>query len=173
MTFSEIKGEVTSFLNDSRSGDPSGRLNAYFSGINAYFSGISEEARIGEAEELLNLIAEQTARPQSNAEMINSGSPGVIAMGIPYAYPLLLTVLGWWVFAVLKTGTKTELTAEEEATLHKRLKDGITRWDWLRCDDHHYDPLLNQLVPPQLQPQQQQSRIPGILARIKQFFRGS
>jgi len=167
MSFNEVKGKVANFLRDS-SGDPSDVLNAYFAGI-------PEESRIGEVEELLVLLAERTARPQTRADMINSGSPGVIAMGMPYAYPLLLTVLGWWVHAVFKTGTAKELTPEEKVALHKRLKGGIFRWDWQGYDEHHYDYLLDRLVPPKPSREQQSETKPpqGILRRLKLFFCGS
>lgn len=164
MDFNEVKGKVANFLRDSRSGDPSDALNAYFAGI-------PEESGIGEAEELLVLLVERTARPQTRADMINSGSPGVITMGMPYAYPLLLTVLGWWVHAVFKTGMTKELTPEEKVGLHKRLKDGIFRWDWQGHDEHRYDHLLYRLVPPEPSPEQQSKR--GRLRRLKLFFGGS
>ena len=164
MTFNEVKGKVADFLRSSRSGDPSDVLNAYFASIPA-------ESRIGGAEELLVLLVERTARPQTRADMINSGSPGVISMGLPYAYPLLLTVLGWWVYAVYDIVIAEELTLEEKVALHKRLKDGIFRWDWQGYDKHHYDHLLDRLVPPE--PQLQNNPPRGILRKIKLFFCGS
>lgn len=164
MTFNEVKGKVANFLRNSRSEDPSDVLNTYFAGI-------PKESRIREAEELLVLLVERTSKPQMRADMINSGSPGVIAMGMSYAYPFLLTVLSWWVHAVFDTGTATELALEEKVALHKRLKDGIFRWDWQGYDEHRYDYLLDRLVPPK--PQLQSNPPRGILRRIKLFFCGS
>jgi hypothetical protein len=164
MTFNEIRNKVVNFLRNSRNEDPSDVLNAYFSDI-------PKESCIGEAEELLVLLAEGTARPQARVDMINSGNPGVIAMRTSYAYPLLLTVLSWWVYAVYDTGTVAELTLEEKVALHKRLKDGIFRWDWQGYDKHRYDHLLDRLVP--FEPQLQSNPPPGILRRIKLFFCGS
>jgi len=165
MTFNEVKGKVANFLRNSRSEDLSDVLNAYFAGI-------PKESHIGEAEELLVLLVERTAKTQTRADMVNSGSPGVIAMGMPYAYPLLLTVLGWWVNAVYNTGTAAELTLEEKVVLHKRLKDGIFCWDWQGYDEHRYDYLLDRLVPPEPSRKQQSKSKPpqGILRRLKLFF---
>ena len=86
-------------------------------------------------------------------------------MQMHYAYPLLLTVLGWWVNAVFNTGTTTELALEEKAALRKRIEDGIFRWDWRGVDSHYYDHLLNRLVPPEPQPQSKSTH--GVLAWFK------
>jgi len=161
MTFQEVKVQVANYLHYSGSGDPTDVLNAHFTSI-------PEESRIEEAEELLTLLVERTARPQTRSDMVNSGSVGVIATGMPYAYPLLLTVLGWWVGAVYHTGTVTELTTGEKLALHKHLNDGIFRWDWRGYDANQYNYLLDRLVPPEPQPQSKPAR--GILQRLKLLF---
>ena len=168
MTFNEVKVRVSNFLRDQKSGNPSDVLNTYFAGI-------PEESRIGKAEELLTLLVDRTTKPQTREDVIGSGSVGVIVLGLPYAYPLLLTVLGWWVYAVYYTGTAKELTLEEKLALHKRLKDGIYRWDWQGYDARRYDYLLDRLVPPEPSKEQHsQGKAPyGLLRRLKLFFCGS
>jgi hypothetical protein len=140
ISFNDLKAMVANFLRNSKNADPSNALNEYFGSI-------PEEQRIKEAEELMILLVNRTAKPQTKEDAINSGNIGVITMGLPYAYSLLLTVLSWWVYAVYHTGTAKELTLEEKQALRQRLKDGIYRYDWLGADPRHYDSLLDQLVP--------------------------
>lgn len=168
MVFEEVERQVKNFLSNSANEDPA-------SDLNVFFTELSKERRIESAEKLLIPLVERTARPQTHQDMINSRSVGVIAMRMPYAYPLLITVLGWWVYSVHDTETATELTTEEKLALHKRLKDGLSRWDWLGYDAHSYDHLLNRLVPPEPSQEQQLPSKPsnGILRRLKLFLCGS
>lgn len=161
MTFEEVRDSVVLFLRDSRSGDPIDLLSSYFGGL-------SETERIMPAEELLDLLAEGTRRPFTYEDTIRSGSPGVITMRLHYAYPHLLTVLGWWVWATHSTHMKTTggLTSEAKALLHEYLTVGIEQWDWDRRDHARYASVLRSLLPPPPPKPQEEKSPPGFLCRI-------
>jgi len=167
MDFERLKSEVKHFGYDSTRENPSDAVNAYFSRTD-----IGAEDRIWQAEQLLDFLAKAVAQPQTYQDKINSGSPGVICMNIHFAYPLLLTVLGWWVDTLFYTETAKELTQEEKGVLYSRLNVGLRRWDWNRLDEGRYDGLLRQLLPPK-PPKAPEEKKPSILKRLVLSFCGN
>lgn len=158
--FEEVRRSVVRFLEDSTCEDPSNLLNAYFGDL-------SEVDRVMPAEELLDLLAEGTKKPQTREDMLCAGNSGTITMGLHYAYPLLCAVLSWWVWAVLHTHMMDGdgLSQEGKTSLHEYLMVGIAKWDWKRCEHARYAGMLRGLLPPPPEPQEEKSP-PGFFRRI-------
>jgi len=137
-TFREVKAKIEQYLGNSKTEDP-------YNVVNRYLEQIPVEKRISETEELLTLIGEaMTKQPNTLEDRCRSGSPGVIVMGSHYAYPLQLTLLGWWVYAHLDTAKG--LTPEDKRVLYDHLKKGINRFDIYGHDRDRYDYLIDRLV---------------------------
>ncbi len=155
-TFGEIRDRIEQYLRDSKTENP-------YNVVNQYLEQISVERRISEAEELLTLIRKaMTKQPNTLEDRYRSGSPGVIVMGSHYAYPLQLTLLGWWVYAHLDA--VKDLNPEDKRALHNRLIEGINYFDVYGHDRDRYDYLIDGLVETPETPKKQKV---NLFQRIK------
>ena len=93
-TFQDIKGKLVAYLRDPKSGDPYNLINQYLG--DATDSHDWGDVR-GEVEDLLFTMRKRMDQERNPQADIEHGTPGTITLGLPYYYPLNLTVLTYFV----------------------------------------------------------------------------
>lgn len=157
-TFDDIKRKVAQYLDNSRNADPSDE-------VIAYFNNIPHGRRIKEAANLLNLIKAGMAKTKEVNPF--SGNIGVIVLGLHYAYPLLLTLLSYWVNAVYKNTMSIETGEGYHVGLYMELYEGINKWDEKGMSKGYYNHLMDPLIPHE---QPETVKKPGRFGRLLALF---
>lgn len=93
-TFQDIKGRLAVYLRDPKSGDPYNLINQYL--------GDAQSSRDwgvvrGEVDDLLYTMRKRMDQERNPQADIEHGTAGTITLGLPYYYPLNLTVLSYFV----------------------------------------------------------------------------
>ena len=161
ITFDQVKTMVEEYLRDSSRDDP-------YEVVNDYLKKIPVPDRLSKVKELMILIKEaMITKAQTTEDLCRSGSPGVIVLGTHYAYPLQLSLLGYWVYDNLDTAGN--LTVEGKSALHDRLRKDIDSFDVFGEDKNRYDYLLDRLIQATEKPVKEKSReTQGFFSRLLQ-----
>jgi len=141
MTLDAVRNLVSANIDDVKN-------RHLYNKICEYLDSIESKQKEIESETLLDFARDKLLSKRCNKrDACKSGSPGVVVLKLHHAYPLLLTLLGYWVNAVWKNGWKENLSAVEKRALYDRLRQGIDYWDFKGLDRDRYDYLLDRLLP--------------------------
>ena len=141
MALDEVRNLVSTYIDDVKN-------RQLYNKICEYLDSIEGKQKEIESETLLDFARDKLiSKRYSKRDACRSGSPGVVVLELHHAYPLLLTLLGYWVNAVWKNGWKENLSAERKRVLYDCLRQGIDYWDFRGLDRDRYDYLLDRLLP--------------------------
>lgn len=145
MLFDKVKEMVQAYLQ----GEDSGTYDVVNQYLNSIYTDKERLAR--ETHELLQLLRDGILGKQpTNETSVRLGNPGTITMGLHYAYPLLVTVLGYWVGALVDLALSQNLSEEQRKVLRSSIEAEIFHFDvhgWeVREKRHEY--LLRRLFDP-------------------------
>jgi hypothetical protein len=124
MLFDKVKEIVQTYLQ----GEDSGTYDV----VNKYLTSIyaDKERLARETHELLQLLRDGMLGKQPTSEAsVRLGNVGTITMGLHYAYPLLVTVLGYWVGARVDLALTQNLNEEQRKALRTSIEKEIVYFD--------------------------------------------
>lgn len=128
--FAQVKREVQAYLISPKAGDPYEVVNTYFEttwGLARWCPEASDEATV-----LLKAIRTRSIEPTERHFDPRYGFVGTIAMGLPYFYPLNLTILGWLVYG--RVGSAKNLDSQSKTGIAMAILDQVREFDVIGYD---------------------------------------
>ncbi len=169
MLFNEVKGLVQAYLQ----GEDSGTYDA----VNKYLTSIytDKERLAQETHELLQLLRDGILKKQPTREdSVRLGNVGTITMGLHYAYPLLVTILGYWVGACVNLALNQNLKEEQRKDLRTSIEKEIVYFDvhGLEVQEGRHEHYLRKLfIPSKPEPSQVQPKPSPWWQKVFSFLR--
>jgi len=169
MLFDELKEMVRTYLQ----GEDSGTYDA----VNKYLTSIyaDKERLAQETHELLHLLRNGIIGKQPTREdSVRLGNVGTITMGLHYAYPLLVTVLGYWVGARVELALAQNLNEEQRKNLRTSIEKEIVYFDvhgWEVREGRHEYHLRKLFIPSEPEPSQVQPKPSRWWQKVFSFLR--
>ena len=169
MNFEQIKVRIRLYLEGKGGDDIYDIVNGYLRGI------FDEKERMAqEGKALVSLLQGGVSQSFTQEDAVRFGNVGTIVMGMHYAYPLLVTVLGYWVEAECSIAIAKDLGEEERKEIRSDIERWIEHFDvygW-EVRERHHDYLLDRLFVPSPPPSPPSPPTkPSILQRVLAIFR--
>ena len=149
MDFMGVKQQVRTYLEGRGRTDIHEVVNGYLGSI------YNDKERLArEAKQLLSLLQVGVGQPYTQEQAVRFGNVGTIAMGTHYAYPLLITVLGYWIDAECSVAIAKNLGEEERKDIRADLERQMRDFDVYGREvaegrqDHHLNRLYTPPPPP-------------------------
>ncbi|MDO8583527.1 MAG: hypothetical protein Q7R51_03270 [bacterium] len=144
-SFPEIVRKLQVYLVDPSSEYPYDFINTYF---NSTADSQSPEHRAQNAERLLTIMKNRM-REQINPHWdIEHGNMGSIATGLPYFYPLNLTVLSWYLYSELDVDRVRNLDEKQKMETAEMLRGKASEYDPYGVDKGKNNDLINRYLFP-------------------------